>query len=247
MAMKRLLLLVSLGLLAWPALATAAQAPTVEGRVEARAEEAGEVAENTGEGGETAAVHDPIPNWLSFSYAGKNAEGGKLEEGQHKLPAPFIMALINFAVLLGLFFKFAAPGFKKMARDRHELVAKQLAESKTLRDAAAAKLAEYAHKVANLEQEIATLVSNFRSEGEAEKQRIISEAEARAARLHKDAEQQIQAEIARVRTALEREVTLTAIAAAEKILVERTTDADQRALAEAFVAKLGDQKSTPRA
>jgi F-type H+-transporting ATPase subunit b len=157
------------------------------------------------------------------------------------------MALINFAVLLGLFFKFAAPGFKKMARDRHELVAKQLAESKTLRDAAAAKLAEYAHKVANLEQEIATLVSNFRSEGEAEKQRIISEAEARAARLHKDAEQQIQAEIARVRTALEREVTLTAIAAAEKILVERTTDADQRALAEAFVAKLGDQKSTPRA
>lgn len=190
------------------------------------------------------AVHSPISNFLNFSYSGKNTEGGEYKEGDHKMPAPFAMALLNFAILLFLFFKYAAPGFKKTVRDRHDEVAKQLAESAKLRDEAAAKLAEYEQKVSSLDADIAKLVDGIRSEAENEKQRIVGEAETRAARLRKDAEQQIQAEIARVRVALEREVTLTALAAAEKLLRDKTSDADHRALADSFVQKLGQ---TPRA
>jgi F-type H+-transporting ATPase subunit b len=193
-------------------------------------------------------AHGPIVNLFSFDYSGKNTEGGEYVEarGDHKMPAPFAMALLNFAVLLFLFFKFAAPGFRKMMRERHEQVANQLEESARLRDEAQARLTEYGQKVQNLDAEIAALVGSIRAEVEAEKARIIGEAEQRAARVAKDAEQQIQAELARVRQSLEREVTLTAIAAAEQILAQKATDADHRALAESFVQKLG-QAPRPRA
>jgi F-type H+-transporting ATPase subunit b len=188
----------------------------------------------------------PIANFWQFDYGKKNAEGGEYKAGDHHMPAPFLMALLNFAVLCILFAKFVVPGLKKSVREKHDLIAKQLEESSRLRDQAAAKLKEYEAKVVSLDADIAALVQGLRAEGEAEKARIIAEAETRAQRLRKDAEQQIQAEIARVRVGLEREVTLAAIAAAEQLLRERTTDADQQALTDSFVQAIAKQPA-PRA
>lgn len=180
-------------------------------------------------------VTNPIENFFNFSYAGKDNHGGTYEEGDHKMPPPFGMALLNFGALLFIVGKFFAPGIAKMTRERHEQIAKDLAEGARLRDEAKRKLDEYNQRIGNLDREIDELVKSIRAEAEAEKKRIVEEAEARAARMQKDAEAQIQAEMQRVRIELEREAVVHAVAAAEKILREQTTDADQKKLVDRFV------------
>jgi F-type H+-transporting ATPase subunit b len=203
-----------------------------------------------GEGGEGEhhAPANPIVNFMNFSYSDKDTHGGKYEpeKGDHKMPAPFSAALLNFGVLLFLVGKYGAPAIRKMVVDRHDEVAKQLEESTRLRDAAKAKLDEYTAKVTHLDAEIAKLVDGIRAEAEHDKKRILAEAEQRAERMKKEAEQTIAAEIGRVRLQLEREATLSAIAAAEKLLTEKTTDADHRKLNEQFIGQLGNVRG-PRA
>lgn len=182
-------------------------------------------------GAHGAPVTNPIMNFASWDYKGKEHHG-------HKVPPPFSMALLNFAVLAVLVGKFAGPSFARMVRERHEGVAKQLAESARLRDEAQAKLDEYTRKLDALQAEVAGIVSGLRAEAEVEKARIIGEAEARAKRMQTEAEQQIQAELQRVRTSLEREAVVTAIVMAQRLLAEKMNDQDQRALAERFVKSL---------
>jgi F-type H+-transporting ATPase subunit b len=184
-------------------------------------------------------ITNPIENVFGLHY-GKDNHGGTYEKGEHPMPPPFGLSLLNFLAFYWLIFRFAGPGIKKATRERHQEIAKALAEGTRLRDEARAKLAEYDQKLAGLQGEIDTLVGAIRSEAEAEKTRIIGEAEARAARMQKDAEQQIQAEIQRVRTTLEREAVEAAVAIAEKLLREKTNDADQRVLADRFLKGLQD-------
>jgi len=191
--------------------------------------------------------HNPVQNFAGLHY-GKDTEGGvyEPEKGDHKMPAPFLGALFNFAVVAFLVGKYGGPAIRKMVTDRHDEVAKQLEESTRLREEAQAKLDEYSKKVAQLDGDIAKLVDGIRNEAEHDKQRILAEATQRAERMKKEAEQTIAAEIARVKTQLEREVTLTAIAVAEKLLAEKTTEADHRKLNEQFIGALAGAR-TPRA
>jgi F-type H+-transporting ATPase subunit b len=200
------------------------------------------------EAGAHHASPNPIKNFVDFGYSGKDDHGGVYEadKGDHKMPAPFLAALINFSILVFLLLRFAGPNIKKLVADRHLLIAKQLDESAKLRDEARAKLDEYSRKVSDLDAEIAKLVAGIRGEAEHEKRRIVAEAEARATRMKKDAEQQIEAEIGRVRAELEKEATLAALAVAEKLLSEKTTDADHRSLNERFIKELGGS-GRPRA
>jgi F-type H+-transporting ATPase subunit b len=209
-------------------------------------QEPAEPAGGAGQHAEAAAEHhvskNPIHNWFDFiGYRSKDTDGGKYEpdQGDHRMPAPFGGALINFGLFAFIIGKMFGGSFKKLVQDRHDGIAKQLAESARLRSEAAARLAEYTRKVENLDAEIAALVDGIRREAEADKARILSEAEKNAARMRKDAEQQIQAEIARARVTLEREAVETAMNIARQILTEKATDADHRAMAEKFIKELG--------
>ena len=221
---------------------------------ELTAEQVGELAhghessEHEGAEGEHAAPKNPVQNFWSMSYGDKDSHGGKYEpeKGDHKMPAPFLAALFNFAVVAFLVGKYGGPAIRKMVTDRHDEVAKQLEESTRLREEAKAKLDEYSRKVASLDAEIAKLVDGIRGEAEHDKQRILADATQRAERMTKEAEQTIAAELARVKLQLEREVTLTAIAVAEQLLSEKTTDADHRKLNEQFISALAAARS-PRA
>ena len=66
--------------------------------------------------------HNPVLNFAGVHY-GKDSEGGKYEpeKGDHKMPAPFGAALINFAILLFLVGRFAVlelrlAGFSRAGR-----------------------------------------------------------------------------------------------------------------------------------
>jgi F-type H+-transporting ATPase subunit b len=188
----------------------------------------------------------PIKNVWGWGYRSLNAEGGEWHEGQHHMPPPFSMQVLNFVVFAVLMYRMGGPALIKSTRERHDTIAKALSEGTRLRDEAKARLAEYETKLAALQGEIERLVANIRAEAETEKKRIIAEAEQRADRMRRDAEQQIQAEIARVRIVLEREAVEAAITIAERILKEKTTEADQRLLADRFVKGLSDATARRR-
>ncbi len=191
-------------------------------------------------------VTNPIQNFTRLYYRGKNAEGGEWHEGEHKMPPPFTLQVLNFIVFAALMYRAAGPSIAKMTRDRHDAIAKALSEGTRLRDEARARLDEYDRKLAALQGEIDALVGGSRAEAEAEKRRIITEAEARAERMKRDAEQQIQAEMRRVRETLEKEAVQAAVSIAERLLTEKTTDTDQRLLADRFVKGLSDAASRRR-
>lgn len=207
-----------------------------EGTHSALAHEAG------GPGGHEL-VTNPIENFARVHY-GRDRHGGGYEpkKGDEKMPPPFLAALLNFGLLAFLFGKFAAPSVAKMVRDRHDTVARQLKESASLRDEARRKLQDYTQKLDSLEGEIATLVGDIRKEAEREGKRIIADAQTRAEQTRRDAEAQIQAELQRLRVTLEKETVLAAVTMAERILREKTTLADQRALTERFVSQLEERK-----
>ena len=180
---------------------------------------------------------NPIQNVASLHY-NKDDHGGTWEPGEHKMPPPFLAQLFNFGAFAWLLSRFAWPSIRKATRDRHDEIARALAEGTRLRDEARARLDEYSGRLSGLQGEIDRLVAGIRGEAEAEKTRIITEAQARAERMRRDAEQQIQAEMQQVRLTLEREAVVAAVAIAEKLLREKTTDADQKALADRFLQGL---------
>src|SRR5262245_51500385 len=88
-------------------------------------------------------ITNPVQNLWSFGYRGLNAEGGEWKEGEHRMPPPFSMAVLNFAVFAFLLGRGAGPSLKKAVRDRHDAIARSLAEGTRLRDEARARLDEY--------------------------------------------------------------------------------------------------------
>jgi F0F1-type ATP synthase membrane subunit b/b' len=187
-----------------------------------------------------------------FEHSKKDVVGGPYGDGENVNPAtgerapgeeepmsaPFIFMILNFAILLALLSKYGGPAARKLAAERHDQIKSALDEAAKLRKQAADKLAEYDAQLKALPDEISRLVADIRAGAEADKVRITEAAERQAAQLKREAEQHIAAAIELARAALTREVTAAAAAAAEKILRDKVTPADQQKLVGAFIGEL---------
>jgi F-type H+-transporting ATPase subunit b len=190
-----------------------------------------------------------------FGHGDKDALGGKLGDGEmidpatgqpvldshgnkveEPMSAPFIFMVINFALLFWLIAKYGGAAGKKLAVERHDQIKTALDEAAKLRTQAKDKLAEYETKLKAADSEITKLVEGMRADAEADKQRILENAERQAAQLKRDAEQRIAAEIESARATLMREVSSAATSAAEKLLREKMTAADQNKVIATFIA-----------
>jgi F-type H+-transporting ATPase subunit b len=191
------------------------------------------------EGAEAGQAHEEhakgIENWWSFDYKAKH------------LPPPFGIAIINFFIFVGVLYKLAGKSIANMIKGRHDTIAKDLKEAAELRRQAEAELTQYQAKVANIDQEIETLLGTIKKEAEQEKARIIAAAEADATRLKLDAERQIAAEIDRARRELRRGVIAAALAAADAALRKNIGADDQHKMAEHYVTEVEAQAKQGRA
>lgn len=249
-------LLFAAALLFAPSLALADEAPAVE-KHPPISEPAGG---GHGAGHETAhgAHHDPSKHFRFFGspvdHYGKDATGGVYGDNiqldpatgqpmvdshgqalEEPMSAPFIFMVLNFALLLVLLSWKGKPAFQKLAVDRHEQIKTALDEAAKLRRDAQEKLAEYDSKLKAANDEITKLVEGMRADAEADKKRILENAERQAAQMKKDAEQRIAAELESARAMLRREVALAATGAAEKVLREKMTAADQTKVITTFI------------
>jgi F-type H+-transporting ATPase subunit b len=194
-----------------------------------------------------------IKSW----WQGKDEWGGPLGDGkmtaidahgkpfvvheEEKMSPPFVLLLVNFALLLGLLAWKGRPAVRKLAEERHDQIKTALDEAAKLRTEAADRLASYEKRLAAADDEVTKLVAGIRADAEADKARILAAAEAQAAQLKRDAESRIAAEIEAARAALTREVTAAAGVATEKLLREKTTAGDQDTLVGNFIADVQHQ------
>lgn len=174
-------------------------------------------------------------NWTNLDYKGKDVLGGTLEKGEEPMSPPMILMLMNFAIVLFLIGWKVRPPVMRYVKNRHDTIKQALDEAQRLRDQARQKLEEYSARMSAAEAEVDKLLKDIRADAEAEKKRIIAEAEAQAQALQRDAEARIAASIQRARMDLEREVIQVAIAAAERLIRERSTTDDQTKLIDTFI------------
>jgi F-type H+-transporting ATPase subunit b len=103
-----------------------------------------------------------------------------------------------------------------------------------------AEVAETAMRLEKLDEEMVQIRGEMIKAGEAERDRIVEQAEEKAARLRKDTGFLIEQQIKQLRKELTQEAASAAVVAAQELLQERTTDADQDQLAEAYLSRLDE-------
>jgi F-type H+-transporting ATPase subunit b len=148
--------------------------------------------------------------------------------------------VINFLVLVGLIaWVIRKKGNPALAARRAE-VEKELAEAQRLRAEAEKRHMETATRLEKLDQEMLQIRGDMIKAGEAERDRIVAQAEEKAARLRKDASFLIEQQMKQLRKELTQQAASAAVVAAQELLQERTTDADQDRLAEAYLSRLAE-------
>jgi len=187
-----------------------------------------EPADVTVEAGGHAAHHTPEINWTG---SGLDAEG-------NPLPPPLAGLLISFTIWLGLIVYFSRKPLASFLDTRRAAILSGIEEAKRVEAAAQAKHAEYTARIENLDVEIGKLREEFKRAGMAERDRMVAEAADRAHKLHAEAHFLVQQQMKQLREELTRESIDAAVAAAEKILRERATAADQQRLADDYLARL---------
>ncbi len=173
--------------------------------------------------------------------SGHDSHGGHHEEltFQSLLRSrEFQGTLVNFAALLLLIgWVIRKKGNPALAEQRREVEA-ELAEAQRLRAEAEQRHQEAAMRLEKLDQEMVQIRSEMIKAGEAERDRIVSQAEEKAARMRKDTSFLIEQQIKQLRKDLTREAANAAVLAAHELLEKATTDADRERLAESYLERL---------
>ena len=152
----------------------------------------------------------------------------------------FIGAVVNFTALLVLFaWVIRKKGNPALAEKRKQVEA-ELAEAQRLRAEAESRHMETQTRLERLDQEMVSLRGEMVKAGEAERDRIVAAAEEKAARIRKDTNFLIEQQIKQLRQDLTREASAAAVAAAQELLADTTTEDDQDRLAEAYLDRLDE-------
>ncbi len=152
----------------------------------------------------------------------------------------FLYRVFNFAVAFGLIAFFVTKPLRKAMAGRSEGVAQQLEQSRSARQEAEAKFAEYDAKLDKATAEIDEIYASIRREGEAERERILANAREMAQKIKADAQKAAANEVSTARAALRKEAAALAVSLAEDLLRKNVTEQDQARLIDEYVQKVGE-------
>ncbi|MDX9719786.1 MAG: ATP synthase F0 subunit B [Myxococcota bacterium] len=150
----------------------------------------------------------------------------------------FLGAIINFAILLFLLFRFGGPRISAFLEHRQQQLEKQMKESAELRERAQQRLNEIEAQMKDFEQRRERLLEDYRRAGEAEKARIIESAEQQARRIREDAEMAAASERSRASAELEEELARRALRLAEAALREQMQPSRQARVVEQSIEQI---------
>ncbi|MFT5359089.1 MAG: F-type H+-transporting ATPase subunit b [Polyangiales bacterium] len=159
----------------------------------------------------------------------------------------FLITCVTFLCLVVLlvfgYKKAGAPALQNRRREIEEALAdaqEKKAEAEALRK-------EYRERLDKMEEELARIRQEMIQTGEAERDRIVSEAESKAATMRKDVEFQISQKMKQLRDELTTETALAAITAAEALISSEAVPSDQSRLADDYLKNIAEAAAADHA
>lgn len=178
---------------------------------------------------------------LGLAAAGFASEAG---EGAHHVDTgkqlkDFGWRVLDFSVLLAIvIWALKKANVKATLAERQAAIDRSLNEAAEAKAAADRKLAEYNEKLAAANREIDDIYAAIRTEGEAEKARIVAEAQATAEKIREQAKQAAAQEIVKARAELRSEAARLAVELAEQNIREVIRKDDQDRLVGEYLTKV---------
>ena len=149
---------------------------------------------------------------------------------------------INFVILFGAIFWFTRRALVVAVRNKRDATAKSIEEATKLRDEMRKKFEDYDARMKNIDERMASIVSEAKTESEAEMAKMVTEAGVVGNRIREDARLIADQEIARAKRELQDEQIARAAELAEQILKANITKEDQARLADEFMSRVGKEK-----
>ena len=146
---------------------------------------------------------------------------------------------VNFLALVVILVKFGAKPISSALSGRQQQVKEELEDLVSRRDAAEKSYQEFETRLAGMEQEMEVVVQRAIAQAQTEKERILMEAEKAAVDIRRQAEAAVQAEFEDAKRLLREEVAEQAAAMAEELIVRNLTPADQMAITEQYLERVG--------
>jgi F-type H+-transporting ATPase subunit b len=188
------------------------------------------------------AHHESVAHEVAEHEIGHDAQDGHGElTFRGLLSSPdFQGTLVNFGALVLLIAWVIRKKGNPALAERRKQVEAELEEAQRLRAEAEKRHMETATRLEKLDQEMVAIRTEMIKAGEAERDRIVAQAEEKAARMRKDTSFLIEQQIKQLREDLTREAASAAVVAAQDLLQQSTSDADQDRLAEAYLDRLDE-------
>jgi len=146
---------------------------------------------------------------------------------------------VNFLALIVLLVKFGAKPIVSGLSGRQQQIREELETLTARRDEAEASYKEFSAKLAGMEREMDVIVEKAIAQAQVEKERILAEAEKAAEDIKRQAEAAVMAELEDAKRSLREEVAEQAAAMAEELIVKNLTAADQVAITEQYLERVG--------
>jgi F-type H+-transporting ATPase subunit b len=145
---------------------------------------------------------------------------------------------VTFAIFLGLLVKFGKKPLADHLQNRSDTVKNAIEEATRAKEQAEARAREAEAKLAALDAEVSRMKADFQAQGKVESARIEAAAKEMAAKIARDADATIAAEVDRAREALRVEAARLALQLAEERIVEGLTPADDARLKKSLLDTL---------
>ncbi len=233
------LLAILIGVLS-PALGAANEAPVVAGHQEVKTQEPTKhmlpSAEGTVGGHEASAVTGHEATAKAGNPEHGSAHGGSLSSTKLK---DLFWRAVNFLALVVLLVKFLAKPISTGLAGRQQQIKEELDDLVVRRGEAEQSYKEFEVRLAGMEKEMELVVQKAIAQAQNEKERILADAERAAEDIRRQAEAAVQAELEDAKRILREEVAEQATAMAEELIVRNLTPADQIAITEQYLERVG--------
>ncbi len=185
-----------------------------------------------------------VVSWPAVVFASAGAHGEQAIHGashgvESMLTAAFWATAFGFVAASSLVVWLLRDQVAKALAERRQRVIEDLEEAKAAYEAAKAAYEAYSERLERLDEELARLREEMVRVGEAERDRVVSEAERRAARIRAEAEQSVERRVLQLQQQLRREAAELALAATEEALRKGLDAGEQERLSRDYLTALG--------
>lgn len=154
------------------------------------------------------------------------------------------LQIFNFALLIFILAKFGGSAVNKFLKTRHEQFKTDMDGAARARAAAEERFQQQEQRLANLEQEIASMREAIRKEAAQEQERMVLAAAERARRIQRDTKFQLDQQVKEAELRFRQQMAAAAIKVAEEALKSAVSASDEQRLVHGFLNDLAMRPAT---